>query len=120
MTKYSKLILNLINSSSSHMTAEQIFFELKKTEPKIVLATVYNNLNSLYGSNLIRKISIEGAPDMYDKTVRHDHLFCRQCGKISDFKFEDLTDNLKRQLNDNLLSYDLRVFYICNECRNKI
>ena len=40
MGKYANEILNLINSSDNHMTAEQVFFELKKSQPKIVLASV--------------------------------------------------------------------------------
>lgn len=45
MTKYARGILDIVNASRSHLTAEQIFWELKKTQPKVVLATVYNNLN---------------------------------------------------------------------------
>ena len=59
MTKYAERILNIINESSEHMTAEQIFLILKKKEPKVVLATVYNNLNMLCDKELIRKISLE-------------------------------------------------------------
>lgn len=119
MTYYAKKILNLINSSFAHLTAEQIFLELKKTEKKVVLATVYNNLNALCEQNLIRRIKIEGSPDVYDRTVRHDHLVCKKCGKIADFCFDDLTENLQKQLNDEFLSYDLKVFYVCRECKKK-
>lgn len=120
MTKYAEKILNLINSSSAHPTAEQIFFELKKTEPKVVLATVYNNLNYLCANNFIRRISVEGSSDLYDKKVKHDHLVCRRCGAIADFNFEDLTETLKKQLNCDTLGYDLKVFYVCRNCRNNI
>ena len=101
------------------MTAEQVFFALKKTEPKVVLATVYNNLNTLCSEDLIRKISMEGSPDRYDKIRRHDHLICKRCGKLSDIMFEDLAGRLEEQLRENILSYDLRVFYLCPECRTK-
>ena len=119
MTKYAEMILNIINESHDHMTAEQVFFALKKTEPKVVLATVYNNLNTLCSEDLIRKISMEGSPDRYDKIRRHDHLICKRCGKLSDIMFEDLAGRLEEQLRENILSYDLRVFYLCPECRTK-
>lgn len=35
MTKYSKQILELINQSNGHMTAEQLFMELKKRNPEL-------------------------------------------------------------------------------------
>ena len=82
MSRYAELILELINQSQGHMTAEQIFLELKKTEPRIVQATVYNNLNALCQEGLIRKLSLEGSPDRYDKILRHDHLVCRKCGAL--------------------------------------
>lgn len=119
MTKYARMILNIINESQDHMTAEQIFLALKEEEPKIVLATVYNNLNMLCNEELIRKIPMEGAPDRYDKIQRHDHLICKRCGKLSDITFVDLTKHLKRQMGEAVLSYDLRIFYICEECREE-
>lgn len=119
MTHYATKISDLINASNNHMTAEQIFFELKKTEPKIVLATVYNNLNALVKDNKIRKISIAGETDRYDKTKKHDHVVCKTCGKIADFDFGDLTENLSGKLRSDIFEYDLKVFYECPECRNK-
>lgn len=119
MTRYAKQILELINRSGRHMTAEQLYLELKKTEPKIVQATVYNNLNALCQEGLIRKLSIEGSPDRYDKILRHDHLVCKMCGALSDITFQDMTADLEKQLGEGILSYDLKVFYLCPKCREK-
>lgn len=118
MSKYAKLILQLINESSGHMTAEQIFLELKKMESKVVQATVYNNLNMLHREGLIRKVSLEGSPDRYDKIKKHDHLVCKKCGALSDISFRDLTEGLEEQLGEGILSYDLKVFYLCPKCRD--
>lgn len=119
MTKYAKQILSLIEHSEYHMTAEQLFLELKKTAPKVVQATVYNNLNTLYQKGMIRKLSVEGSPDRYDIIRRHDHLVCRECGSLSDIGFEDLTGNLEKQLGNKIIAYDLKVFYLCSKCREK-
>ena len=119
MTENSKLILDLINKSEEHLTAEQIFFTLKNQSCKLVLPTVYNNLNSLYRDGYIRKISIEGQPDRYDKRTKHDHLICKQCGKISDFNFSDITSLLNEQLTDSIIGYDLKVIYTCPDCKQK-
>ena len=45
MTKYAKKILEIVESSRSHLTAEEVFVALRQTYPKVALATVYNNLN---------------------------------------------------------------------------
>ena len=119
MTKYEKAIYDIIQTSHRHLTVSQVFEELKKTYPKVVMATVYNNLNKMCENGFIRKVSVEGMPDRYDRTQRHDHLVCRHCGKISDIAFEDLTAHLQDQLGEDFLFYDLKVYYLCLECRKK-
>ena len=116
MTKYEQEIYNIITTSIDHLTVEQIYMELKKTCPKVVMATVYNNVNKLWKAGLIRKVSIENVPDRYDRIRKHDHLVCQKCGKLADISFEDLTDSLREQMGGDFLSYDLKVFYICPEC----
>lgn len=115
--RYAESILNVIEDSHSHMTAEQVFFKLKQQYPSVVLATVYNNLNSLQQQGRIRKISVEGYPDRYDKNTRHDHLVCRQCGALSDVHLSDLTAQLEAQMGFPIDGYDLKVQYLCPHCR---
>lgn len=120
MTKNSRMILDIINSSDEHMTVEQIYLRAKEISPKVVLSTVYNNINRLAQDGAIRRISLEGCPDRYDKTVKHDHLVCRNCGRLSDVFLSDLTDTLQSQTGQDILSYNLIIHYVCPECRNKI
>ncbi len=47
MTKYAELILDIVNNSKEHLSAEQIFLRLKETNRGGSLATVYNNLSFL-------------------------------------------------------------------------
>ncbi len=117
--RYEKSILNIINTSTEHMTAEQIYLTLKSIYPSVVLATVYNNLNNLYQQKKIRKISIEGKPDRYDKTIRHDHLICSNCGELSDIYLSDITSQLEQQTGFPIESYDLKIQYLCPKCREK-
>ena len=91
MTKYAKKILEIVESSNDHLTAEQIFMQLRETYPTVVLATVYNNLNRLWEENRIRKVSLEGMADRYDRIRRHDHLVCKKCGRLLDVDLGDLT-----------------------------
>lgn len=119
MTKYAKEILEIVESSYSHMTAEQVFKQLRNTYPTVVLATVYNNLNRLWEENRIRKVSVEGMPDRYDRIQRHDHLVCKKCGKLLDIDLGDLTMQLEKKVGIPILSYDLKLLYLCEECRKK-
>ncbi|GFI16935.1 MAG: transcriptional repressor [Lachnospiraceae bacterium] len=119
MTKNAGYILEIINNSTDHLTAEQIYLLLKEKNKSVVQATVYNNLSSLYQQGMIRKISAVGYPDRYDKMVQHDHLFCRKCGKLLDICLEDLTETIQKQVGVPMISYDLKINYICEECLKK-
>ena len=117
VTEHGKKILEIVESSRNHMTAEQIFEELRQSCPRVVLATVYNNLNRLWKEDRIRKISMEGSPDRYDRIQRHDHLVCKRCGRLLDIDLGDLTAQLERQAGVSILAYDLKLLYLCEECR---
>lgn len=115
--RYESKILEIISSSHAHMTAEQVFFTLKQEYPGVVLATVYNNLNSLCQQGKIRKISVEGCSDRYDRNTRHDHLVCRRCGSLADIHLEDITAQLEQQTGFAIDGYDLKIQYLCPRCR---
>ena len=119
MTKYERAIYDIVRMSREHLTVHQIFERLRTDHPKVVLATVYNNLNKMWESGLVRKVSAEGMPDRYDIPQKHDHLVCKRCGKILDVSFEDLTAPLRSQLGQDFLFYDLKVYYLCPECRER-
>ena len=117
--RYRGKILEIVTSSRDHMTAEQVFQTLRQTCPNVVLATVYNNLNRLWEEGRVRKISMEGMPDRYDRTDRHDHLVCKECGRLLDVQLTDLTELLEQQVGVPILAYDLKLLYLCQACREK-
>ncbi len=119
MTKNGKMILEIICSSEDHLTAEQIFLRAKERSPRIVLATIYNNLNALVREGHIRRIRLEGSPDRYDRNTRHDHLICDGCGRITDIHLDDISQELEKETGVSIDSYDLNIHYLCDECRNE-
>ena len=120
MTKYGTKILEIVSASRSHMTAEEIFDTLRRTYPAVVLATVYNNVQRLLQEGLLRKVSVEGMPDRYDRIQRHDHLVCKGCGRLLDIDLGDLTAQLEEKAGISILSYDLKLMYLCENCKKKI
>lgn len=117
MTKNAEAILDIVNHSTEHLTAEQIYHKLRENTGKAVMATVYNNLNVLCMQGLIHKVVMENAPDRYDRIVRHDHLICSKCGKIIDLYLDDITEKLEKSARVKIDAYDLKLFYVCEDCR---
>ena len=119
LTKYGEQILTIVMRKGEHPTAEQVFMEMKANNPKIAQGTVYNNLNALVDEGRIIRISEPGFPDRFDNTTRHDHMVCIKCGRLADVKLTDFTEEIERNSGKKIISYDLRIRYICPECRNK-
>lgn len=119
MTKYGKQIVNLVSCSHDHLTAEQIYLQLRQRGVMLSLAAVYNNLKNLVEDGVLRKITLDGSPDRFDKATGHQHLICSGCGRLSDVEIRDLTDILRQDTETEVLSYDLKISYLCEECRRK-
>ena len=90
--KYSKqrnIILEIVNSSYNHPTADMIYKEVQKQIPNISLGTVYRNLNQLVEHGYIKKISIPNESERFDKTLQeHIHFICLSCKKVEDLSIE--------------------------------
>lgn len=119
MSKYENLIKEIIYKEPRHLSADDIYLELKAQQPNVVLATIYNNLHSLHKKGLIHKVVSDGMPDRYDRIDKHDHLLCTRCGCLADINFQDLTKSLEKQLGQKISGYELRVDYICPACQKE-
>ncbi len=79
-----------------HPTAEELYFELKKNNPKLSLATVYRNLNQLAQNNVIKKIQGLSEQVHYDHNVsEHFHIICTECNKIEDLP-KEMAESIRR------------------------
>ena len=111
------LVLEIINNSSNHLTAEDIFEIARITIPNISLNTVYRNLNILVDSQKIRKIKTFDGKDHYDKLHKHNHFICLKCKKIFDVP-ETFNLNYKIIPDDfEIVNYDITYSGYCNECK---
>lgn len=118
MTKLANELLNIIRNSERHMTAEELFLQCKNDNIRISLASVYRNLGTMAEDGLIKKVSIPGESDRYDKTmIPHGHLICKKCKQVKDTHVRDLQHILEMSVGSEIDSYDLCIYYVCPECR---
>ena len=118
MSKQRTLILDIVRSSCTHMTAEEIWLSAKEKMPSIVMATVYNNLNALSASGEIARIRVADGPDHFDKTVPpHFHLVCDKCGEMTDIcGMSDPTDDIEHLAGVRPAFIELNAHYTCSKC----
>ena len=72
-TRYSRkreAILNAIQSTDCHPSAEWVYQTLKPTHPDLSLGTVYRNLNLLVETGEIKKLTCGDGADHFDGDIR--------------------------------------------------
>lgn len=87
------LILEILaNASPRHMTAEDIYRELKEREEDIGLATVYRVLTQFEAAGLVVKHNFEGGQAVFelDRGHHHDHMVDVDSGKVIEFVSEEI------------------------------
>lgn len=120
MTKQRELILQILNQSDRHLTADEVFFLAKLKMPSIAMATIYNNLNAMTDAGVVNRVHIDGGADCFERTTDpHDHLLCDACGKLSNIRLPALQSTLSESLGMTVEGYDLTVHYTCPDCRKR-
>ncbi len=113
------LILNIINKSTSHLTAEEIYYEAKNSINNISLGTVYRNINTLVDNNDVIKIKTNEGICRYDNTLKkHHHFICKRCNKVLDV-FKNI--NIDKDIISGVKVDDYEINYIgiCSDCLKK-
>ena len=120
MTKQRAAILKVIHENEGHFTAEEIFTMTKEVYPRIVRATIYNNLNALAEENQIRRICQSGQPDRFDSNpIPHEHIICTECGEVEDVWLKDFKKKLTNELRTDIKDYELIIHCKCHKCADK-
>jgi Fur family ferric uptake transcriptional regulator len=85
MTRQRKVILEELRKVTSHPTADQVYEMVRKRLPRISLATVYRNLETLSAAGEVLKLEVSGTQRRYDgDTSEHHHARCAMCGSVID------------------------------------
>lgn len=121
--KYSRQresILNCLKNRKDHPSADAVYSELRETDDKMSLGTVYRNLGLLADLGVINKISCVDGVERYDYiTEPHYHFICKCCGSIIDVDSKQV-DGLNDIINNKDVSsveYHTLTFYgICKKC----
>ena len=120
MTRQRALILNVLQASHGHLTAEEIFVRARQTMPNIARGTVYRNLKLMEQSGEVGRLEISDGPDLYDRTpTPHGHLLCEGCGDLADLPVMGLVRDIESAIGTEVLGYTLTIRYLCPKCRAK-
>lgn len=118
-----RAIVEYLSCSASHPSARQIFHEVRKKQPDLSLATVYNTLGVLTRMGLIKVMQFDSSDNRYEpNTVPHINLICVSCGTIEDLELEVQIhpEEIKAQIGFEVQDSRLEYYGLCAECRRKV
>ena len=116
-------ICEALRNAGSHPTVAEIHEYVKKKDPTVSLATVYNTLELFIQIGLAREICFRDQPTRYDPSVdSHINLLCISCGSIEDIEFDEF-DRIRPEIEEskgfNILGQKFEVYGHCSKCRSK-
>ena len=116
-------IFELILSSESHPSSDDVYHEIKKKYPSVSLATIYKNIRLLSDLGLISELNFESQPARYDSnTSPHINVVCPVCGLIIDHESDllnQIENLLKKEIGGKSELHLIIVNQICNSCSQK-
>lgn len=119
-TKQRTKILELLQATKSHPTANWLYDKMRVEYPSISLGTIYRNLGVLEKMGMLQKITNGATFDRYDANIApHIHYYCENCNNLYDLDDsiveEKLTDVID-SINYNVDSYSLICYGECEKC----
>lgn len=121
-TKQREHVYALLLEKRDHPTADEIFARARSDMPTISLATVYNCLETLVETKLIRQVNFEREPTRYcPNLTQHAHFYCRESGEIVDIDLTDqLVDELMKVLPEGFSAQHIDIAYDgkCGDCHD--
>lgn len=113
-------IYDVLCQKLDHPTAEEVFIRAKKGMPEISHATVYNCLDALVKSGLVRQVQLErGATRFCPNMEEHCHYYCNACGAVFDVPLAGDSTFVPRPKGFKVDHYEIAVHGVCADCAKK-
>ena len=115
-------VMELLDSASNHLSAEDIYQQLKDQGDDVGLATVYRVLTQFEAAGLVRRHHFEGGYSVFEmeNDEHHDHLVCVKCGTVKEFfdlNIEKRQEQIATDLGFKLTDHEHTIYGVCGQCQ---
>jgi Fur family peroxide stress response transcriptional regulator len=121
-TPHRQHVYGVLLQHRDHPTAEEVFIRAKTEVPDISMATVYNCLDALVKSGLVRLVNVDrGATKYCPNMEEHGHFVCEVCGSVFDVDLRSNGGKPEFQLPEGfkVKHYDIAIHGECASCTPK-
>lgn len=132
MTASREAVLDVLSRVDEHVSADDVYIEARKVNPKIGMTSVYRTLELLSKMGLVHKTAFGDGRARYELSSdaggkeHHHHVVCEKCGKIinyDDFSREesDYFSGIEKQIEEKygfkIKHHSVQYFGQCRECK---
>lgn len=115
----------IIANQGKHMSAEEIYLEVKKTCPEIGLATVYRTMILFEEAGMLNRHNFDDGRNRYElnnpeEDHHHHHLVCMKCGSVTEVEedlLELLEERIEKQHQFEIADHKVKFTGYCKNCK---
>jgi Fur family ferric uptake transcriptional regulator len=120
-TRSQERILNLLKTQTEALSAQDIYFELRRRNQGVGLATVYRALDVLKMEGVVQVRTLANGESLYNSTQQDQHhLTCLQCGTsfpLDECPVHQLETELQKSHQFKVFYHTLEFFGLCEQCQ---
>lgn len=122
-------ILDEIYSHKEHFDVDDLYLKMKQRNYHVSRATVYNTLDLLVDSGLVKKHQFGQNTSQFEQAYgykQHDHLICERCKKVLEFcdpRVQQISSTMGNLLKFEVTHHSLHLYgqpvvtdNICGQC----
>ena len=119
------MILSALRHGEGHVTAGEIFEQVRMGYPYVDISTVYRTLGVLKELRLVSETDMGTGDTAYEwvrQQGRHHHLICRECGAVASLDHHYLEDLGAEIMAESAFKPDIdhfAIFGLCAACQKR-
>lgn len=122
-TSQRALIVRKALDTHDHFTADELLDRCRREDPRVSRATVYRTLAVLEEAGVVEALETGDGGRRFEHVIghdQHDHMLCRVCGSIFEFRDEELARRHQaaaRRIGFRIERHSLRIHGTCRACQ---